>query len=267
MWYRSPEILLGAQRYSCGVDIWSMGCIFSEVATKEALFRGDSEIDQLFRIFRCLGTPTEETWKGVSQLPEYKKKSFPAWKRAKLSEQENIANAFDKDGIDLLQSMLVYEPARRINARDALLHPYFSDLDKSIVPAAGEEYVGLPLHQLPNEVARLFIEKANETLQIGSALTHRAGVGGDENLPIRQSLAGTGPGKLGQSTSKLSIDEKTLTAGANALPTALARTQPGHPLLLAIDQVALPTSLAGDASAMATSRPLCESSEVNMSIS
>lgn len=52
LWYRAPEILLGAQRYSCHVDIWSIGCIFAEMATRKPLFQGDSEIDQLFRMFR-----------------------------------------------------------------------------------------------------------------------------------------------------------------------------------------------------------------------
>lgn len=55
LWYRPPEILLGDKVYSTAVDIWSIGCIFAELATKKPLFPGDSEIDQLFRIFRTLG--------------------------------------------------------------------------------------------------------------------------------------------------------------------------------------------------------------------
>ena len=56
LWYRAPEILLGSQRYSTPVDIWSIGCIFAEMVTKRPLFHGDSEIDQLFRIFRYVTT-------------------------------------------------------------------------------------------------------------------------------------------------------------------------------------------------------------------
>lgn len=52
LWYRAPEILLGSSRYSCPVDIWSIACIFAEMANRKPLFQGDSEIDQLFRIFR-----------------------------------------------------------------------------------------------------------------------------------------------------------------------------------------------------------------------
>ncbi|KAH8030978.1 hypothetical protein HPB51_012446 [Rhipicephalus microplus] len=75
LWYRAPEILLGASRYSTPVDVWSIECIF-ELLTGKTLFRGDSEIDQLFRIFRVLGTPTTDTWPEVTQLPNYKP-TFP----------------------------------------------------------------------------------------------------------------------------------------------------------------------------------------------
>lgn len=52
LWYRAPEVLLGAHKYSTGVDVWSVACIFYEMLTKKPLFHGDSEIDQIFRIFR-----------------------------------------------------------------------------------------------------------------------------------------------------------------------------------------------------------------------
>ena len=58
LWYRAPEILLGAPTYAIPVDIWSAGCIFAELVMRKALFPGDSEIDELFRIFRVLGTPS-----------------------------------------------------------------------------------------------------------------------------------------------------------------------------------------------------------------
>lgn len=54
LWYRAPEVLLNTQRYGCPIDMWSVGCIFAEMAHGKPLFQGDSEIDQLFRIFRCI---------------------------------------------------------------------------------------------------------------------------------------------------------------------------------------------------------------------
>ncbi|XP_065053397.1 cyclin-dependent kinase 2-like [Rhopilema esculentum] len=124
LWYRSPEILLGCKFYSCSVDIWSIGCIFAEMVTRKALFPGDSEIDQLFRIFRTLGTPDETIWPGVGHLKEFKQ-DFPKWKSQDL---QKIIPQLDKDGTDLLMKMLIYEPCQRISARSALSEAYFRDL-------------------------------------------------------------------------------------------------------------------------------------------
>jgi cyclin-dependent kinase 2 len=99
LWYRSPELLLGSQYYSTPVDIWSIGCIFAEMITKRPLFPGDSEIDQLFRIFRTLGTPDECSWPGISTLPDYKS-SFPKWPKQNL---QKITKSLDTLGISLLE--------------------------------------------------------------------------------------------------------------------------------------------------------------------
>lgn len=124
LWYRAPEVLLGAKHYSTSVDMWSIGCIFAEMASQTPLFPGDSEIDELFRIFRVLGTPTEETWPGVSQLPDYKA-DFPRWPAVPLAK---AVPQLDADGLDLLSKMLVYDPGKRISAKRALEHPYFGDI-------------------------------------------------------------------------------------------------------------------------------------------
>ena len=130
LWYRAPEVLLGSSRYSTPVDVWSIGTIFAEMATKRPLFHGDSEIDQLFRIFRVLGTPTDDVWPGVTQLKDYKQ-SFPKWKRGNINE---AVKNLDEDGIDLLAKCLIYNPAKRLSAKQALLHPYFESLDKKALP-------------------------------------------------------------------------------------------------------------------------------------
>ncbi|KAH6902581.1 kinase-like domain-containing protein [Coprinopsis sp. MPI-PUGE-AT-0042] len=124
LWYRAPEVLLGSRHYSTAIDMWSVGCIFAEMAMHGApLFPGDSEIDQIFKIFRILGTPNEDSWPGVSQLPDYKP-SFPQWSRQELAK---IVPALDEVGIDLLKRTLTYDSAKRISAKRALLHPYFTD--------------------------------------------------------------------------------------------------------------------------------------------
>ncbi|KAJ3329130.1 Cyclin-dependent kinase catalytic subunit [Gonapodya sp. JEL0774] len=124
LWYRAPEVLLGSRHYSTGLDMWSVGCIFAEMCNRSPLFPGDSEIDQLFRIFRILGTPTEAVWPGVSSLPDYKD-TFPSWSKRPLSE---FVKTLDANGLDLLEQLLTYDPAKRISARRALLHPYFQNM-------------------------------------------------------------------------------------------------------------------------------------------
>ncbi|XP_053694620.1 cyclin-dependent kinase 1 [Sabethes cyaneus] len=130
LWYRAPEVLLGSQRYACPVDVWSIGCIFAEMATRKPLFQGDSEIDQLFRMFRILKTPTEEIWPGVTSLPDYKP-TFPCWAQNNLNAQ--VKN-LDSAGLDLLQKCLIYDPVHRISAKKILEHKYFDGFDRRVVP-------------------------------------------------------------------------------------------------------------------------------------
>uniref|UniRef100_A0A3Q1BFE1 cyclin-dependent kinase n=1 Tax=Amphiprion ocellaris TaxID=80972 RepID=A0A3Q1BFE1_AMPOC len=141
LWYRAPEILLGCKYYSTAVDVWSLGCIFAEMVihsvlsstrkrtkesciTRRALFPGDSEIDQLFRIFRTLGTPDETVWPGVTSMPDYKP-SFPKWARQELSK---VVPLLDEDGRELLGEMLNYDPNKRLSAKNALVHRFFRDV-------------------------------------------------------------------------------------------------------------------------------------------
>merc|ERR1719445_2496618 len=123
LWYRAPEVLLGSPKYSCPIDIWSLGTIFAEMTNRRPLFQGDSEIDQLFRIFRVLRTPTDDIWPGVTQLPDFKA-TFPSWSSLNL---KTSMKKMESAGLELLEQMLVYDPSKRISAKKALLHPFFDD--------------------------------------------------------------------------------------------------------------------------------------------
>lgn len=116
LWYRAPELLLGARIYSPTVDIWALGCIMAEMITKRALFPGDSEIDQLYRIFRVFGTPTEANWVGVSRLPDYRQ-SFPQWKAEPIGDHIPLHS---KEEGDLLTAMLTYDTNKRPSASECL---------------------------------------------------------------------------------------------------------------------------------------------------
>eukprot|EP00252_Welwitschia_mirabilis_P000125 TRINITY_DN1008_c0_g1_i1.p1 TRINITY_DN1008_c0_g1~~TRINITY_DN1008_c0_g1_i1.p1 ORF type:complete len:816 (-),score=171.29 TRINITY_DN1008_c0_g1_i1:812-3259(-) len=132
LWYRAPELLLGAKQYSTAIDMWSLGCIMAELLAKEPLFNGKSEIDQLDKIFRTLGTPNEKIWPDFANLPGVKcnfvkqpynklRDKFPPTSfsgRPTLSER----------GFDLLNRLLTYDPKKRITAEEALRHDWFKEV-------------------------------------------------------------------------------------------------------------------------------------------
>lgn len=135
LWYRAPELLLGATVYSTAIDMWAVGCIFAEFLLKEPLLDGKGELDQLNKIAHLLGAPSEERWPGFSQLPHAKRLSFrKAPLRSSLSDrlQSSVRTSgsgpLTENTLSLINSMLEYDPQKRISAADALDHPYFSEI-------------------------------------------------------------------------------------------------------------------------------------------
>jgi serine/threonine protein kinase len=98
------------EKYYPTVDTWSVACIFYEIAHKKCLFCGDSEIDQIFKIFKILGTPTQSNWADVLKLKDFKT-TFPKWASRDL---ESLCTKISSEGIDLLKKMLIYDPLERI---------------------------------------------------------------------------------------------------------------------------------------------------------
>ncbi|XP_075211937.1 cyclin-dependent kinase 11B-like isoform X2 [Lycorma delicatula] len=133
LWYRAPELLLSAKEYSTPVDMWSVGCIFAELLSMEPLFPGKSEIDQLNRIFKTLGTPNERIWPGYSKLPNVQKMTFAEFPVSQL--RSRFGGMLTDTGLNLLNRFLTYNPTERITAEKAGKHEYFSELPLAIDPA------------------------------------------------------------------------------------------------------------------------------------
>ncbi|KAK3566010.1 hypothetical protein QTP86_024193 [Hemibagrus guttatus] len=129
LWYRPPDVLLGSTEYSTPIDMWGVGCIFYEMITGRPLFPGSTVEDELHLIFRILGTPTEESWPGVSTSEEFRNYNFPQYRPEPLV---NHAPRIDSDGDDLIMQFLKFEARQRISAEEALRHPYFKCLGEQV---------------------------------------------------------------------------------------------------------------------------------------
>jgi negative regulator of PHO system len=123
LWYRAPDVLLGSRTYNTSIDIWSAGCIMAEMYTGRPLFPGTTNEDQLQKIFRLMGTPSERTWPGLTQFPEYKQN----WNVFATQDMRLYLPQIDQTGLQLLGQMLQLRPELRISATEALRHPWFAE--------------------------------------------------------------------------------------------------------------------------------------------
>uniref|UniRef100_A0A6B2LN36 Protein kinase domain-containing protein n=1 Tax=Arcella intermedia TaxID=1963864 RepID=A0A6B2LN36_9EUKA len=125
LWYRAPELLLGDTKYTNAVDLWSIGCLHAELLRSKELFPGRSDLHQLCTIFEILGTPTEQTWPGYSQLPVCSSMEFTVHPPQDL--RLLFPSASDTE-FHLLTRFLLFDPKQRITASEALQHPFFTEL-------------------------------------------------------------------------------------------------------------------------------------------
>lgn len=129
LWYRSPDVILGSANYGLAVDMWAVGCIFSEMITGNPLFNGHTDQEQLQKITRMFGPPTKENWPSLHVYPNSKTLMGPETIRnepAALSDfiRTTELSNLGPDGVDLLKRLMLYEPSKRISAADALEHPF-----------------------------------------------------------------------------------------------------------------------------------------------
>ncbi|OHF00605.1 hypothetical protein CORC01_04144 [Colletotrichum orchidophilum] len=127
LWYRSPELLLGARAYGKAVDMWSVGCIFGELLTREPLLQGTNEVDQVTKIFELCGVPTQETWPSFRSLPNARSLRFPKTPNATASMIRTKFTTLTNAGCKLLNDLLSLNPDSRPSAKEMLEHKYFRE--------------------------------------------------------------------------------------------------------------------------------------------
>ncbi|KIY68429.1 CMGC/CDK/CDK8 protein kinase, partial [Cylindrobasidium torrendii FP15055 ss-10] len=138
IWYRAPELLLGARHYHKAIDLWAVGCVIAEVGFLRPIFKGEEakidskknvpfQRDQLIKIFETVGTPDEVEWPGLVTMPDYNNMKrldhFPhrleAWCIKHLRQYPTI--------FDLLRELFTYDPDQRLTAANALQHKWFKE--------------------------------------------------------------------------------------------------------------------------------------------
>ncbi|KAH8834760.1 kinase-like domain-containing protein [Flagelloscypha sp. PMI_526] len=132
LWYRAPDVLLGSRTYSTPIDVWSCGCIFAEMISGVPLFRGKDNQDQLIRIMRIIGTPTDAQFQSMFRdSPEIQLKQYPYYPKMPF---QSVVPTASPQALDLLERLLKFDPKERITAAEALSHPYFTTPSTQQVP-------------------------------------------------------------------------------------------------------------------------------------
>ncbi|ADM12583.1 cyclin-dependent protein kinase 9-like protein kinase [Encephalitozoon intestinalis ATCC 50506] len=123
LWYRPPEILLGSYNYTYAVDIWSLGCILTEMYLGYMIFQGNTEISQLEMIIHACGSINENSYPGVQNLPGFRNFRLPQSPR----RIEKIIESHDESAVQIISRMLCLDPSNRITIDQIVKDEYLKD--------------------------------------------------------------------------------------------------------------------------------------------
>ncbi|KAM3420998.1 hypothetical protein BST61_g1424 [Cercospora zeina] len=167
LWYRAPELLLGTTTYDSAIDIWSLGCIFGELVTRDPLFQGKNEVDQLSKIFSLCGIPTTQSWPNFKRLPNARTLRLPSSSSSTTSHTSSPLRpkfpTLPPQALTLLTTLLSLNPRTRPSAHQVLQHPYFvselprpkpTEMFPTFPSKAGQERRRRPRRETPSAPVR-----------------------------------------------------------------------------------------------------------------
>ncbi|XP_057419548.1 probable serine/threonine-protein kinase At1g09600 isoform X2 [Lotus japonicus] len=136
LWYRPPELLLGATYYGTAVDLWSTGCILAELYAGKPIMPGRTEVEQLHKIFKLCGSPSEDYWR-KSKLPHAT--IFKPQQPYRRCVAETFKD-FPAPAIELIKTLLSIDPTDRGTSASALKSEFFSTKPLPCDPSSLPKY-------------------------------------------------------------------------------------------------------------------------------
>ncbi|KAF7543745.1 hypothetical protein G7046_g9937 [Stylonectria norvegica] len=140
-WYRPPELLLQLRQYTTAIDVWGVGCVFGEMLVGKPILAGESDVHQLDIIWDLMGSPSDDNMPEWKSLPGTKHLQPP---RPRTGNLQTRFREFGSGAISLLKDLLKLDWRTRINAVDALQHPYFKmqplPVDPHMIPIYEESH-------------------------------------------------------------------------------------------------------------------------------
>ncbi|XP_024960992.1 probable serine/threonine-protein kinase At1g54610 [Cynara cardunculus var. scolymus] len=202
LWYRPPELLLGATDYGVGIDLWSAGCILAELLAGKPIMPGRTEVEQLHKIFKLCGSPSDEYWK-KSKLPH------ATIFKPQQSYRRCIAETF-KDfppsSLPLIDTLLAIDPAERLTATTALGSEFFTTKPYACDPSS------LPKYPPSKEMdAKLRDEEARRLRAAG-----KSNADGAKKTRTRERPARAVPAPEANAELQTNLDRRRLITHANA---------------------------------------------------
>lgn len=202
LWYRPPELLLGATDYGVGVDLWSAGCILAELLAGKPIMPGRTEVEQLHKIFKLCGSPSDEYWK-KSKLPHAT--IFKPQHSYKRCIAETFKH-FPPSSLPLIETLLAIDPAERKTATAALNSEFFTTKPYACDPSS------LPKYPPSKEMdARLRDDEARRSRAAG-----KANADGARKTRQRDRIARAMPAPEANAELQANIDRRRLISHANA---------------------------------------------------